>query len=241
MEAKNILDATLENYVRCNSYEDEGRVVEVSKTTASERVVKGAFSTIFIRPDLARFDLRCSTDPGRHSLILQADGDSTRAMYNIEKSTAESTTSTQAYPSLRDALLTYAGFTSGVTPTTFGLLSEIKMAYDIRNAKDIHRLPNETVSDIECYRLSAVIDPEVRYDADAWISIDTFCVVKYEKRTTMTEKTRDATRKLAEQFRKAEEIPDNGAEFICSTATIWYDRVVFNNSITIDKIISSQL
>jgi hypothetical protein len=240
MEAKNILDAMLENYVSCSSYEDVGRVVDVEKTTIGEKVTTGKFNTTFIRPSLLTFNLESENQFGSHRFRLQSDGESIRAMDSRISTDGEQKLVTQAYPSLPEALYTKAGSTLGTTSLTFGLLNVINMLYDIRNAENIERLDDEVLDGISCYRLAALINSLVRYESDAWIATDTFHLVRFELRTVLTEEFRGSIKALAKTVLQAEGITDDGVEAIGQTQTTHYERVVFNNSITIDKIVDNQ-
>lgn len=239
MEAKNILDAMLENYVRCSSYEDVGNVVDVETTTLGERVTTGKFNTAFIRPNLLTFNLESENQFGYHRFLLQSDGESIRAMNSRISTDGEQKLVTQAYPSVPEALYTKAGSTLGITSLTFGLLNVINMLYDIRNAENIERLDDEVLDGISCYRLAALINPFVRYESDAWIATDTFHLVRYELRTVLTEEFRESIKDLAKTVLQAEGITDDGVEAIGRTQTTHYERVVFNNSITIDRIVDN--
>lgn len=80
MDAKPIIEAMFEQYVRCISYEDIGTFEQVMSFSSRREKSRGTFSTTFIRPKLLRFDLNHAKSDFSQQTTIQSDGESYRAM-----------------------------------------------------------------------------------------------------------------------------------------------------------------
>lgn len=108
------------------------------------------------------------------------------------------------------------------------------------NAETFSRLTDESVSGTLCYKVDGVIDSSARSEATAWISSDSNSLKRYELRCTVT----DELRKLQEKTHKlleAEGFPPETEEFLGVTINFYFDEVTFNNSISVDKVVSPTL
>lgn len=239
MDAKQIIDAMLENYRRCTSYEDRGSVSIVSQTLAKDKILNGSFSSTFIRPDLLRFELTTEEAEVKRRFMLQSDGDSVGAFEEYLPDVRSP--KTFAFDSFRGVVETVAGITSGVTSMVLSLLGEINPRYSLINAKSIRRVDDEIIEGISCLKIEYVIDPFIAKEGTAWITSDSFSLRKIEDRSVYTEEFRALAKEQTKIFLEAEGITiKKEDEHISHTSIISFAEVTFNNSISIDKITDSK-
>jgi len=238
MDAKQIIDAMRENYLRCTSYEDRGSISSVSRTLAKDKVLTGNFTTTFIRPNLLKFELSTDDDGLKRHFILQADGDSVRAFK--EYSPEVKPVNTTVFDSFKGALQTVGGITENVTNTVLSLLGEINPKYSLLNASTLQRADDEIIEAVPCYKIEFVIDPFVASEGTAWVSIDSFSLRRLEERTVYTQEFNAFAIEQTKPFLEAEEISFNEEDLHISLTRIFsFAEVTFNNSISIDKITDS--
>ena len=238
MDAKQIIDAMRENYLRCTSYEDRGSISSVSRTLAKDKVLTGNFTNTFIRPNLLKFELTTDADGLKRHFILQADGDSVRAFK--EYSPEVRPVNTMVFDSFKGAIQTVGGITEGVTNTVLSLLGEVNPKYSLLNATSLRRADDEIIEAVPCYRIEFVIDPLVASEGTAWVSIDSFSLRRLEERTVYTKEFRAFAIEQTRIFLESEGISYNEEDqHISDTSIISFAEVTFNNSISIDKITDS--
>ncbi len=235
MDAKQIIDAMRENYLRCISYEDRGSISRVGRTLAEDKILSGKFTNTFIRPNLLKFDLTTDEDGLKRHFMLQADGDSVRAF--DEHSPDVRPVQTLAFDSFKGALQTVGGITEGVTNTVLSLLGEINPKYSLLNASTLQRADDEIIEAVPCYKIEFVIDPFVAIEGTAWVSIDSFTLRRLEERTVYTQEFGAFAIEQTKIFLEAEGISHNEEDQPISLTRIFsFAEVTFNNSISIDKI-----
>lgn len=239
MDAKPIIEAMLEQYARCTSYEDIGTFEQVLHFRTRAEKSSGAFSTTFIRPNLLRFDLNHNKTELSQRTVVQSDGESFRAMRTFIPDDRFPSDVT-AYESVDATLRAVAGDTLGLTSLIFSLLGLVMPVAPMVNADTFSRQDDETVSATRCYKMDGVINPAFGSEATAWISVDTNSLRRYEIRCIVTEELK----RLQEQMHKlteAEGFEPDTEEFQRATFNFCFDEVTFNNSISIDKVVSPTL
>jgi len=238
MDAKQIIDAMRENYLRCTSYEDRGSITIGSRTLARDKILNGNFSSTFIRPNLLRFELTTEEAEVKRRFMLQSDGDSVRAFDEYTPDVRP--VNALAFDSFKGALQTVGGLTDGVTNTVLSLLGEINPKWTLLNASTFQRSDDEIIEAVPCYKIDFVIDPFVATEGTAWVSIDSFTLWRLEERTVYTQEFTAFALEQTKIFLEAEGISHNEENHgISRTSIISFAEVIFNNSISIDKITDS--
>lgn len=236
MEAKSIFEAMVEHYVRCTSYEDTGTVDQEIVYRKRTDIITANFSTIFIRPNLLRFNMTCVQSDFSSKLVIQSDGESFRQIVTfIPEDHLPSFVS--AYDSFENGLKALAGATLGITTVTFTLMGIIESALSFQENETITRFDDEVVNGENCYKLGAIIKPLDRTDATVWISTENDALKKYQLFMTPTEQSHQETLKNRQLF-EPEGFKNETDEFLCLTSNIHFNEITFNNSISVDKITS---
>ncbi len=220
-----ILAALRENYQNCTSYEDLGTVTTKMFSDDSIEERQCEFSTVYIRPDMVRFEIR---DSDLRS-VLQANGDSVRNLSYGEDQTLKSVT---LLPSLSQALGALQGITHGIFPITFGLLNDLTSPNLYDTLSNLDRQNDEIIDGNECYRVFGEYRDLGTYTL--WISKEKNILKCVEQ--TINENAVVKANLLAKPIIEAE-----GLEWTdippCSLKTIYnFEQITFNNGITIDAI-----
>jgi hypothetical protein len=232
MEARQILDAMEELYQRCTSYEDQGRHWTFEEGNP-EKLAGGAFETTYVRPGLLKFQVSIEGDESNVPIthILQADGESIRVL-ELRENTPKSIV---AYPNLDVAYGTIAGVTRGVYDFSLELLGEVNRI-KITTPLTLDRLADEPIDDSSCYQLRGTLDKSGSRSYVCWIEKDSFALKRVELRLSLSPEMVAEANAQFNMIREAEGLPPEYIDLKPLKFIVHYDRVTFNNSITIDAI-----
>ncbi len=228
MDAEAIVRAASEKYSACLSYEDHGEIE--NHLTTLRTTGQALFSTVFIRPSMMKFDFETMpSDPEEKlNLTLTANGDSVTA-----GSLVGSTPHVKSYVSLSDAALSLKGVTWRVLPLISGLLNE-STPNVLSILSDTQRLEDELINDEPCFKIAA--RNVSANDVHLWLSNE-FALrkIRIVRNSNIDEKMIELMRTVFEAERQefSEQAVRDALE---SQSTIHFNRVTFNNSVTIDAL-----
>lgn len=232
MDSRKILDAAAENYRRCSSYEDQGVMRQTGKKP--ELNITANFSTTYVRPGLLIFQI---TADQRKNIVVQADGESVRSI----STTQDNMTKTAAYASLEEAMKTLAGVTYNIAQYTLSLIGEFE-GIPLTKMHSLKRVADETIDEADCFTLEGSIDEDGYRSASIWISQEQYALRRLQISYSPSEEFLEgliAQANLLAAMEGDSQIPQITADDMRFTNLIDFHRVTFNNSITIDSIISA--
>jgi len=225
MHETKILAALRENYKSCVSYEDQGTVQLTLTLKESVEELVSEFSTIFIRPNLLKFDIKNRIG----QVVLQANGESIRELHYRGNQPPDSIS---VYPNLPQAIGALEGVSQGVLSVVFGLLEDFKSPSFYDKLDNLKRLPDVVIDDLECHCISGQYNPYVT--VTIWASKETNVLRRVEK-VISEEVSREAI-EMTRSFEESEGIPKTETGTFSTISTVDFKQVTFNNSITIDAI-----
>lgn len=224
MHELKILAALRENYRSCTSYEDTG--ITQMRMTCSDSVetAESEFSTIFIRPNLLKFQSK--TPDGQ--IVVQANGESIRELHYRGSQPSNAA----VYPSLDHAIGAMEGVSQGVLSIIFGLLDDFAGNDFYSELQDLERLPDRTIDGTECHCISGSF--RNIGSVTIWAAKENNVLRRVEK--TFSEEVARRALEMARMAAESEGLSWKEPPIYSAVAMIDFNQVTFNNSITIDAI-----
>lgn len=150
-------------------------------------------------------------------------------------------TKTAAYASLEEAMKTLAGVTYNIAQYTLSLIGEFE-GIPLTKMHSLKRVADETIDDADCFTLEGSIDEDGYRSASIWISQEQYALRRLQISYSPSEEFLEgliAQANLLAAMEGDSQIPQITADDMRFTNLIDFHRVTFNNSITIDSIISA--
>jgi thiol-disulfide isomerase/thioredoxin len=153
LSAQAILDAMGQAYAACSSYRDTGTVETTFMDSDGTRVETKTFSTVFVRPDLFRFEYRAGSGAFATRFIVWRSADDVRTWWTLQGE--------QTGKPLSRALAGATGVSSGSAHTVPVLLMPVEVtgASLTTILRDLKRLEDADVGGVPCYGVRGTFGP----------------------------------------------------------------------------------
>ena len=234
-----ILNNLIEKYSTCNSYSDSGRVERFLQVGEwMPEVPDATFSHQFMRPGYVKAKYRSLDNGNNHDHIILADGDSVRLFRSLDGELL----STELERDLLSATSRYTGVSFGQLPFMLSLLipdqlPDLKL--NLARLTEVERRDDEDVNGIDCFHLFGMLSDIA---VDIWIDKSEGILVK-SAQTLMEsdEKRKERIEVMTLMHRETGGEKELFEETFSTNSAIrsiyHYDKVVFNDSMTLESLL----
>ena len=234
-----ILNNLIEKYSTCNSYSDSGRVERFLQVGEwMPEVPDATFSHQFMRPGYVKAKYRSLDSGNSQDHIFLADGDTVRLFRLINGELV----STELATDIRNATLYFTGVSFGQLPFMLGLLipdqvPDLKL--NLARLTEVERRIDEDVDGADCFHISGML---IDIAVDIWIDKSGGNLVKSERILIENDEKRKERVEIMTMIHKESEGETELLQETFSTnstlrSVYHYDKVVFNDSMTIESLL----
>lgn len=234
-----ILKNLIEKYSTCISYSDSGRVERFLQVGEwMPEIPEITFSHQFMRPGYIKAKYRSPSNGNSQDYIVLADGDTVRLFRSLDGDLV----STELEKDLLTATSKYTGVSNGQLPFMLGLLipdqlPDSKVNLTLLTA--VERKNDEEIIGLDCFHLSGMLNEMV---LGIWIDKSQGNLVKSERILIESDEKRKERIEIMTMIHKESEGETELLEETFSANTTvrfiyHYDKVVFNDSMTIESLL----
>ncbi|MCB9468958.1 MAG: hypothetical protein H6677_11855 [Candidatus Obscuribacterales bacterium] len=234
-----ILASLIEKYSTCNSYSDSGRMERFLQVGEwMPEIPEITFLHQFMRPGYIKAKYRSSSNGNSQDYIVLADGDTVRLFRSINGELL----STGLEKDLVGAISSYTGVSDGHLPFILSLLipdqlPELKL--NLARLASVERKSDEDIDGSYCFHLSGMLD---EIAVDIWIDKSGGNLVKsdqtfYESDEKRKERIEVMTLMHRETGGEKELFEETFSTNSTLRSVYHYDKVVFNDSMTIESLL----
>ncbi|MEZ4490655.1 MAG: hypothetical protein R3F51_24020 [Cyanobacteriota/Melainabacteria group bacterium] len=229
----------IEKYSTCNSYSDSGRVERFLQVGEwMPEIPEITFSHQFMRPGYVKAKYSSFDSGNIQEYIILADGDAVRLFRSLDGDLV----SAELEKDLLTAASKYTGVSNGQLPIMLSLLipdqlPDLKL--NLARLTEVERRDDEDVNGIDCFHLFGMLSDIA---VDIWIDKNGGYLVKsdqtfYESDEQRTERIEVLTLMHRETGGTKELFEETFSTNSAIRSIYHYDKVVFNDSMTLESLL----